>query len=188
VPLIIGVDPGTGSSSDTGFSVIDTETSDILYASRIPTQKRLVHHRIKEISDVFDLTLQDIDKVNKDAEVIVCIESFVMRGKGGETLQRLIGSFMGRIPYRFELVHIQNTTIKLMLAGHGHADKESVAAGLASQFEANPKSHALIMDLIRRQEFDILDSLAIGVSGWQQTQLERNGEQRKPVRTKKRKP
>lgn len=184
--LVIGIDPATGSTSDTGFSVFDTDTLDILYADKILTSKRLLHHRIKEISDVLDLTLHDIDAANPDKEIVVCIESFVIRGKGGESLQRIIGSFMGRVPYRFELTHAQNTTVKVALAGHGHADKMSVAVGLRDMFkEHNKKSGEVIEGLILKREFDILDSLAIGVAGWQKLQSEREAPKvRKPRKLK----
>lgn len=165
--IIIGIDPGSGASSPTGFSAFFSDTLEILYAGNITTPKRDLKDRIKHISDVFEATLLEIRKEFPTVPIICFIESFVMRGKGGETLQRLIGSLMGRIPYDVPLFHVQNTRIKLAMAGHGHADKQSVGAGLLQKFLTNPDSHGLIEKLLAKGEADIIDSLAIGLTGWQ---------------------
>ena len=164
--LIIALDPGTGSSSPTGFSVFNPHTLEIFYAANIDTRKGLLQHRIKDISDKLSATLDEIDRNFADHELIICIEQFVMMGKGGETLQRLIGSFMGRLPYRARLTHVQNTKVKLFVAGHGHADKDAVGFGVLRYFEGNQESAAVIKRLQMQNEPDIIDSLAIGVTGW----------------------
>ena len=165
--MIIAADPGTGISSPTGFSVFNPVTLEILYAANIGTKRKLLQHRLKEISDIFQNTILDIDgHYSQTHDVLFCIEQFVMRGKGGETLQRVIGSLIGRLPYGFNLVHVQNTTVKLMVAGHGHAEKHEVAKGLEKHFSSNKSSEALIKSLTDKNEYDILDSLAIGVTGW----------------------
>ena len=165
--LVIAADPGTGISSPTGFAVFEPETKEIHYLANIGTKRKALQHRLRDIADVFSNTIEDIDREFKDHTILVCIEYFVMRGKGGETLQRLIGALMSRLPYHFELMHIQNSKVKLMLAGHGHADKSLVALGVLEYFRENNVSEAYIKDLTLRKESDILDALAIGVAGWQ---------------------
>lgn len=163
--IVMGIDPGTGVSSPTGFSVFNAETKEIYYASNITPTRKELQHRIREISDIFQATVDHIDTVWTEHTIVCCVESFVMRGKGGETLQRLIGSLMGRLPYRFVFYHVQNSTLKLHLAGHGHADKELVAEGVQEYFCENVKSYEIVKELIVAREFDILDSLAIGITG-----------------------
>jgi Holliday junction resolvasome RuvABC endonuclease subunit len=101
------------------------------------------------------------------APYTVCIEQFVMRGKGGESLNRLIGSYMASIsPSQGNVIHVQNTSVKKVIAGHGHADKASVSAGLETFFSSNKESVAIVKTLTQRGEFDILDALAIGATGY----------------------
>lgn len=162
--LIISIDPGSGISSPTGLTVFYPDTKDILYASNVTTKFKQLAHRIKDISDQVESIFKEIEESSDGLEVIVTIESFVMRGKGGETLQRLIGGFLSKTPYMFRIEHVQNSTIKKVLAGHGHADKASVAAGTLDYFAPNAEAVKLINNLLKKQELDILDSLAIGVT------------------------
>jgi len=162
--IIVSIDPGSGISSPTGLTVFDPHTKDILYASNITTKFKLLSHRIKDITDKVYEIFKEIEDSSTGREIVVTIESFVMRGKGGETLQRLIGGFLAKTPYMFRVEHVQNSTIKKVLAGHGHADKNSVAAGTLDFFASNKDSVDLIKRLLSKQELDILDSLAIGVT------------------------
>ncbi len=184
--LVIGIDPGSGVSSPTGFSVFNPETKEILYQGNIGTRYKLLQHRIKDISDVLEAAIKDVTDNYPKHNILVCIEYFVMMGKGGEVLNRLIGSFMGRLPYNVELLHVQNSTVKLKMAGHGHADKSLVAAGVASWFLSNDKSCKQIIGLTLANEYDILDSLAIGVTGWRIHQGE--AVTAKPKKARSRKP
>jgi Holliday junction resolvasome RuvABC endonuclease subunit len=164
--FVIAIDPGSGVSSPTGLTIIEYYSKEIFVAKNLYTKKRELAHRIKDISDNLEIeVLEFLKMLPKEAICLVCIESFVMRGKGGETLQRLIGSFMGRIPYHIPIEHVQNTTVKLAMAGNGHAEKELVALGVLKFFESNQESKALIEKLTKAKEADILDSFAIGVTG-----------------------
>ena len=165
--IVIGIDPGSGVSSDTGFAAFDSETGEVIYALEVGSQRRELRHRLADISSTVSALLTECSQRGK---TFAAIESFVMRGKGGETLQRLIGAFMATCPDEVYLTAIQNTTIKKVLAGHGHADKASVAIGVLQYFETelpNKNTAALIKSLISSKQFDILDALAIGVSAWQ---------------------
>jgi Holliday junction resolvasome RuvABC endonuclease subunit len=164
--LIVGVDPGTGSSSPTGFTVFNPETLELLYAANIWPKNKEVRYRIKEISEIISNTFAEIEERYTDKKIIVGIEYFVMRGKGGETLQRLVGSIMGRLPYHWDFLEPQNSTVKLQVAGSGKAEKIEVARGLLEIFNDNPRSLQYIKDWMAAGEYDLLDSLAIGWTAW----------------------
>ena len=89
-----------------------------------------------------------------------------MRGKGGETLQRMIGAYMSQFPYDCPSIHVQNTTVKKVVGGSGKAEKDQVAAGVAAWFSSNSASASLIKELTLKHEYEILDSLAIGITGY----------------------
>lgn len=158
---MIGIDPGTGSSSPTGIAIFDPQTLEIIYTTNLFTKHKILQHRLK------DITSQLVEVFNQvPAPFTVCIEQFVMRGKGGETLQRLIGAFMSQVPYSCELIHCQNTTVKAKIGGHGQADKVTVGRGLEAFFTPNKDSVKLIKELTDKGEVDIIDALAIGATGW----------------------
>ena len=180
--IVLSLDPGTGVSSPTGLSIFDVDTRSIIHAENITTKLKPLEHRLKDISDQVSDLINLLDLEDPKKTVICCIESFVMRGKGGETLQRLIGSFMSRIPYHWQLFSVQNTTIKLFVAGHGRAEKQQVAQGVLHYFEQNKSSVELIKCLIKENEWDILDSLAIGITGWEKNKC--TLPQRKPKKPK----
>lgn len=161
--IVAACDPGL-SSSATGFVAFDTETLEIIYAVDIRSDRRELRHKLKDISEMVAGLLLEL--VNRGKPVHFYIEQFVMRGKGGESLQRLIGAIMSVCPDEVTFDHVQNTTVKLVMAGHGHADKVSVAMATLDYFAKNKKSHDYIKKLIISKDFDKLDSLAIGVSGW----------------------
>lgn len=164
--ILAAIDPGSGVSSDTGFIALDLATGEILYALEIGTERSELRHRLADITGTVQALLTDL--ANR-GNVQCYVESFVMQGKGGETLQRLIGAFMACCPDEVYLEHVQNSTVKKTMAGHGHADKASVAIGTLMFFEKelpNEKTAEYIKALIKNKKFDILDALAIGVTGW----------------------
>lgn len=163
--IVVAVDPGTSSTSPTGLVVFDRLTLEIFYCDNLTARKRELHHRIQDISNQFSDIIAAVDQTYPSADILFCVESFVMKGKGGESLQRLIGSFLGRLPERFKVKHVQNTTIKKVIAGHGHAEKEEVAAGVLACFTSNKTSKQVIERLINAGEPDILDAFAIGLTG-----------------------
>jgi Holliday junction resolvasome RuvABC endonuclease subunit len=177
--VIVGIDPGTGISSPTGLAIWDEQTKYVYFCGNLSTKTKKLEHRIKDISDQLEALLLQLEGKLKGEIVFVCIESFVMRGKGGETLQRLIGSFMGRLKYEYHLEHVQNTSVKLRVAGRGDASKELVAEGVLNHFEGAD----FISTLIKQQEFDILDAFAIGIAGAQTTHVQPKNKKRPKRRT-----
>lgn len=172
--IIIGVDPGTGVSSPTGFVGIDSYTREILWQEKVGSKHKKLEHRIREISELIDMHLISVDQGKEPStQVLVCIESFVMRGKGGESLQRLIGSILGRVPYGFTVVHVPNTRMKHVMGGSGRADKPEVGQGVLEWFEGeNPSAVKQVKILLADREWDILDALGIAITGFELEEAE----------------
>lgn len=160
--LVLAIDPGSGVSSPTGIALFNPVTKDIIHTTNLYTQYKPTEHRIKDITEQLSSLLNQLSGETYE----VYIESFVMRGKGGETLQRLIGAFLAAIPFHVKIRFVQNTKVKLAMAQHGHAEKLQVCQGVIDWFASNKQSHELLTKLTQRHEYDIMDSLAIGVTGW----------------------
>jgi Holliday junction resolvasome RuvABC endonuclease subunit len=161
--IVIGLDPGTGISSPTGFAAFDPDAQVLLHAQEVWTSKQEFSERIKEIADQVEELLFAIDP---DVNVTVYVESFVMRGKGGEMLARLTGALMASVPDHCQPVAtIQNTTVKKIVGGHGRADKAEVANGVHTYFQADAESRERVQAYINAKLFDVLDALAIGIAG-----------------------
>lgn len=161
-PLIIGIDPATGASSPTGVAVIHAPTKTIIATYALHAKQKKLEYRIKSLSERVEWIVASF---LEGAAVEVYIEYFVMRGKGGEMLQRLIGSFMGRLPISVKLGQVHNTTLKKVIAGHGHAGKLEVANGVLRFFAGHATSEEHVRRLIMLQAWDELDALAIAIVG-----------------------
>lgn len=165
--ISIGIDPGTDSASPTGFAAIDTRTKELLWFSFVGSRYSKLEHRIKEISDLVEKTLSQLDdELTSSRPVIVCIEDFYMRGIGGRTLQRLIGSIMGRVPYKFQVRFINNLTMKKMVTGSGKATKREVAEGVREWFSDNPVTHEIVEELASSEDWDVTDALGLAITGF----------------------
>lgn len=161
-PIIVGIDPATGVSSPTGVAVIHGPTRTILGTFALHAKDKKLEHRIKRLSEVVEAIVSSF----LDVSAVDChLEYFVMKGKGGEMLQRLIGSFMGRMPVEVNINHVHNTTLKKVIAGHGHSSKAEVAEGVLRFFAGHPVSEAHVRRLILLKKWDELDSLAIAIVG-----------------------
>lgn len=164
--VVVGVDPGTGIKSPTGFVCFRAETLEIIAEQTITSKYKKVEHKYKDICDQFELLMLELSNSQVSNEpVLVVFESFVMLGKAGETLQRLIGSLMGRVPYHFKVTHVSNMRVKLIVGGTGKADKALVGSGVAKVFESNVTSSKIISRLIKEAAWDVLDAFAIGIAG-----------------------
>lgn len=162
--IVVGIDPGTGSSSACGLAVFDSETRDILLAKAIwpssPRYFKPTHHRIKNIVSQLETQL----KSYAGPDTLIAIESFVMRGKGGETLQRMIGATLTALPYECQVVEVQNTTMKLWVGKSGKASKAEVGQGVSDFFDCNEPSSLTIDGFVNALEFDVIDALGIAVA------------------------
>jgi Holliday junction resolvasome RuvABC endonuclease subunit len=165
--IIMGVDPGTGASSYTGVGVFDTNTKEIYGVYILKTVEKTADKRIRECAEEFDRVLDNY----LEQELVVCLETTVMQGKGGQTYQKLVGAFVGRIPLHVEIRHVYNTSVKLTVGGTGKAAKEQVAAGVLKYFSSNKASAELVQELIDNEDWDETDALAVGITGHAQNQI-----------------
>lgn len=167
--LIVGIDPGSGKSSPTGFAIIERSSKTIVHTLTLGDVDGCTDfsHRIKRIAD--DLR-QLLILVPIDEEVLIFIESFVMRGKGGEQLARLTGAIMAAVPYKHRIIFVHNTTMKKAIGGNGKADKKQVAEGVRRWFRGNTESVAYVDRLIEKELWDILDAMGLALCGWQRIQ------------------
>ena len=161
-PIIVGIDPATGVSSPTGVAVIHGPTKTILGTFALHAKQKKLEHRIKSLSERVEAIVLSFLEVSP---VEVHIEYFILRGKGGEMLQRLVGSFLGRMPVEVNIGSVHNTTLKKVIAGHGHASKVEVAEGVLRFFKGHPVSEAHVRRLILLKNWDELDALAIAIVG-----------------------
>lgn len=168
LPLVVGIDPATGARSALGFSIFDPNTEKILLAKEISNPSKDLRTRIKSI--VVQL-VKEFKRLDENAcNYVVFIESTVMLGKGGESLQRVIGAIMTIIPAGIQMEHVSNMQIKAFVGGTGKADKNQVAMGLINFFPEDP----LLIDLIKAHRYDVLDSIAVGVTGLEKFILKTN--------------
>ena len=171
--LIIGCDPGLGVKSSTGFAAFDDSNFTIRGHGNltIPKAKKLtLAQRIGTITLQLQLATRAATLYGyqpNDFPALFAIEYFVMKGKGGESLQRLVGAFLASLPPGTLVREVQNTKVKKVVGGAGTDDKLAVARGVQSWFRArNPKSAQVIKELIEGEEFDILDAFAIAITGY----------------------
>jgi Holliday junction resolvasome RuvABC endonuclease subunit len=165
-PYVMGIDPGTGRSSPTGLVVFDPDTLAISMHENLWALHEDNDRRIRWLM----LQVQESIEVYSQGELsLIAIETFVMYGKGGQTLQNLIGAYVGQVPFDVKIIHPFNTTVKKIVGGSGAADKEQVADGVLRFFLSNRDSAYVIRELIREEEWDKLDAFAIGIAGWRLT-------------------
>lgn len=181
--LICGIDPGTGRSSPTALVIFDPDTKDIKTMKIIDGSKDFTQ-AIAEVPIHIEEYIKDLPD-----DTIFYIEKFVMRGKGGETLQKFIGAILHKLYNKSKNVHfVQNTTIKLTVGKHGHCLKEDIAEGVLDWFKDHTQSHSMIsmildnatyiypeeIDKRKRPktkelqwgQFDLLDAFAIAITGY----------------------
>lgn len=166
--IVVGLDPGTGASSPTGLFIYNTDNMEILYTAELSAPHPNVDRRIKRICDKLRPIIETIAALEEP--FLVSIEFFVMQGKPGEMLHRLIGGFLTLLPDHAEIVHVQNTSVKLLVAGSGKAEKHEVAKHLGFHFMDNTVSKNLIDDLRDVGHYDILDAGAIALAGYMKWQ------------------
>lgn len=163
-PLVIGIDPGTGVNSGAGVAVIDVEKNQLLMAKSVWGSRRgrvATHLRIREISRLIS---SDLASFFESAQTLF-VESFVMRGKGGETLARFTGAIIGIIPDGVGFEEVQNTRVKKLVGGRGDSDKLAVAEAVYDHFEGSPESIEIIEELVVAEDYDAIDAIAIALAG-----------------------
>lgn len=169
--IVIGIDPGAGSRSPTGLAFINIakmsiETHQLWPDDRkAPMTIRLINLR-EQLQDA-QLDYYNKQNTSHDLDVLVCCEYFVMRGKGGESLQRLIGAYYSCFAEYNKFIEIQNVKVKQFIGGSGDATKLEVAKGVAEWFKnKNKESFKSVNRMIKQELWDALDALAIAISGY----------------------
>lgn len=165
---VIGIDPGTGSESALGICLYDSEFKQILFTESIwPTTGKAprdmsTRERIYRISDKVKDIVESIVESYGVENVGLSIEAFLIRGKGGETLMRLKGAVLSKVPLKLEVVEIQNTTVKKRAGGTGAANKKEIAEHLQTILPSTNKEH--MKELARSCKWDEVDAVAIAYS------------------------
>lgn len=165
---IFAIDPGTGKSSPTAIALFDPLARTIAFTKHISTEMSVHHHRLSDLRTQFDRWMKYTIKLRGAQQLMVACETFVMRGKGGETLQRVIGSYEATVPLDLHWREVYNTTVKKIVGGKGDADKLDVGIGVRYFFQENESSWKYVDELIRNKEWDRTDALAIGIAAWVQ--------------------
>lgn len=169
IKYIFAVDPGTGSSSACGVAFIEKESGRVLWTASIyakdnqPQKSMKARHRIKLILEqVMPLYEHAVDFAkDQDSDVLVAVEAFVIKGKGGVTLEHMKGAFYAALPLKAEIVEVQNTVVKKVAGGKGTASKEQIGKFLQ---ELIPDSSSYIQELINKEKWDEIDAVGIAYS------------------------
>jgi hypothetical protein len=120
-----------------------------------------LHRRLGDLSGRAARFLEKLEADHPGATLEFYHEEFVMLGKQGRDFQRMIGACIARVSGRWLFSHVQNTTVKAVLADHGQATKQRVAEGVLGYF----KGDDAIAQLIVEKRWDALDAYAIGIAG-----------------------
>ena len=158
----MGVDPGTGKQSGAGFAVIDLERNSLIGAKSIWCKTGAGSPTWRRIQDIALTLGQELSQVEASR---LFIESFVMRGKGGETLARFVGAVMPVMPLSMDFKEVSNKRVKLLVSGRGDDGKQAVAEAVHDHFSHCEKSLELIEELIVAEDWDAIDAIAIGIAG-----------------------
>ena len=167
--LVFSIDPGTGASSPTAIAAFDPMTKQISFTRNLWTEMKGQHHVLHDLTSQMRAWYRKLRALRK-TPIMVVSETFVMRGKGGETLQRLIGAYESACPLDYWWRTVYNTAVKKHVSGNGDGDKLYVALGVKYFFMENEASKKYVEELIMDEEWDRTDALAIGIAGWIQEQ------------------
>lgn len=160
--FVIGIDPGLGVKSATGVVVFNVDTAEIVICMEIWTKETRLQNKLYEIASEIR---HEVKPYLQDG--IVVTEYFVMKGKGGESLQRLMGALFAALKDSISIIELQNVKVKMNVGGSGKATKQEVAEGVLSWFKnKNADSAELVQELIKKEKWDILDAAAIGIAGY----------------------
>lgn len=164
--VVVGIDPGTGVKSPCGVVIFLPNTKKILYTANVTSRQRNQLKNLRYLpQQVYEHLNETIDFSHNPKEITIYIETFVMRGKGGQTLHRFIGAVISRFPIDTPVVEVANTKVKRLVTGDGDASKLAVGLGVLEFFKENESSAREINKLIDNQEWDILDAFAIAIAG-----------------------
>lgn len=160
---VVGIDISSGARSSVGFAVIDMSSLQVLHTNDFkPATTPDLRKRIKQIAAFLASEFKKLEADNKD--YIIIIESTVMQGLGGQSLQRAIGAAMTVSPSARRLEFVYPMSVKKYITGVGKgSDKKAIAEGLKKWFPNNE----LIFQLTASSRWDTLDAIGIALTGWE---------------------
>ena len=160
---VVGIDISSGARSAVGFAVVDTANLQILHTNDFkPNATPDLRKRIKQIAAFLASEFKKLEAENED--YIIIVESTVMQGSGGQSLQRAIGAAMTVSPSARRLEFVYPMSVKKHITGVGKgSDKKAIADGLKKWFPNNE----LLFQLTASSRWDILDAVAIALTGWE---------------------
>lgn len=160
--LAVGIDPSSGARSNIGYAIVDVENKRLILAKELTIPRSTdLRARIKGICAALAAEFKQLPSLDDDC--MMFIESTVMMGKGGESLQRTIGAILAISPSSIPVEHVSNMQVKAFVGGTGRADKKEVAEGIHKFL--NDKD--IIFSLISAKRFDALDAIAIALTGYE---------------------
>jgi Holliday junction resolvasome RuvABC endonuclease subunit len=160
--LVLGIDPATRKC---GLAIFDPKTKEIFLAVIVESKNSNYIVRTREIVNKICLHLALFDASQDISEVY--IEKFAMKGIAGEMLHKFIGACQYGLGER-NVAEVRNTTVKKIVGGHGHAEKNEVAIGVLNYFAEDEVSRNHIEQLIVDEKWDITDAFAIAIAGLEQ--------------------
>jgi Holliday junction resolvasome RuvABC endonuclease subunit len=163
---VVGIDISSGARSSLGFAVVDMTSLQILHTNDFkPAATPDLRKRIKQIAAFLATEFKKLEAEEED--YIIIIESTVMQGIGGQSLQRAIGAAMLVCPAPRRLEFVYPMSVKKHVTGVGKgSDKKAIADGLKRVF-SDKHSLELIWNLTASSRWDMLDAVAIALTGWE---------------------
>lgn len=189
--IVVGIDPSTGSRSSVGFSIIDftnKEAPVIVKATEFQIPKTVeLRPRLKHIAALIAKEFRALEE--QDAPYLIVIETTVMQGVGGQSLQRAIGAIMTISPSTRQFKEVYPMSVKKHVTGIGKSgDKRAIADGLKKFFK-DQTSLETLFQLTASSRWDTLDSIAIALTGWemhvQKSEIVRNAKSSPPKQKKR---
>jgi Holliday junction resolvasome RuvABC endonuclease subunit len=163
---VVGIDISSGARSSLGFAVVDIEEMKILHTTDFkPAPTPDLRKRIKQIAAFLATEFKKLEALEED--YIIVIESTVMQGVGGQSLQRAIGAAMLVCPAARRLEFVYPMSVKKHVTGVGKgSDKKAIADGLKKIFK-DKESLETVWNLTASSRWDMLDAVAIALTGWE---------------------
>ena len=165
--LSIGIDLGFGVKSATAVSIIDQECV-LLHSFQVTPG--LLKDEVEKLQYISRNVAHALKKYfgddHKKHQITVTLETCVMQGKSGATMQRLLGAIVAALPQYMEIKYCHNMTLKKKITGSGLADKKQMgeaAIKLAASYKARSTVEVL-EKWLDRNDHDLMDSYCLAVS------------------------
>lgn len=164
---IIGIDP---SISSTGYSIIESETKEIVKAGKITNKK--LKGKTAPLNDRIRKVVNDIIRECKEYEVKVAYIENQFSGRNAKTTMMLC-RLMGALIYGIESIGVlvfemSPAYVRKVFAGSGDLSKEDIANIIINTY----KECSIVKELgefidreCNAKNSDIYDAISIGLAG-----------------------